>query len=286
MNQLLKQFAQMRKMIKQYAAMQGGGPGRGGKGKGKGKGKSARRRLGGLRRHGPAKVGGHVSASVDAKHKAGHARGLIGRLGWWVGTALGWVVLLAAGLVLMALLAAGLDVLLRTMGAVDNVAAAVATSIAAVASIVALVVVSWAVGRSLARRGMPARLWMVPAGYAAAIGAVLLVSMVALFFMGAPGPLPVVRGDNHRLHHLRGQRRRSGRGGPGVPGRQPPGPVVGGSRTAGHTGGRAVRRAGRPVTGGPDGSFTETAPTRIMFRRCLEPWRRAPALATPLESWR
>jgi signal recognition particle subunit SRP54 len=49
-NQLLKQFAQMRKMIKQYAAMQGAGPGRGskGKGKGKGKGKSAKRRFGGL----------------------------------------------------------------------------------------------------------------------------------------------------------------------------------------------------------------------------------------------
>ena len=37
---------------------------------------------------------------------------------------------------------------------------------------------------------MPARLWLVPAAYAATIGAVLLVSMIALFFMGVPGPLP------------------------------------------------------------------------------------------------
>ena len=116
--------------------------------------------------------------------------GLVGRLGWWGGIALGWPILLAAGLVVMAVLVAVFDVVLQRMGAAPGVAAAAATSCAAIVAIVVLVAASWRIGGVLAKRGMPARLWLVPAGYAGGIGAVLLVSMVALFFMGVPGPLP------------------------------------------------------------------------------------------------
>jgi hypothetical protein len=95
---------------------------------------------------------------------------------WWGGTALGWALLLAVGLTIAALLTAVFDVLLSRMGAAEIVAAAVGAAAASACAIVVLATAAWRVGRELARRGMPARLWLVPA--------------VVLAFMGAPGPQP------------------------------------------------------------------------------------------------
>jgi hypothetical protein len=82
------------------------------------------------------------------------------------------------------------DVALNAMGAADIVAAAAGSAAACAGAIVVLAAAAWRLGRAFAKRGMPSRLWLVPVAYAVAIGGVLLVMMVALAFMGAPGPQP------------------------------------------------------------------------------------------------